>query len=578
MTMQAVQDAQDDLDASLEQRADYIPAEKLVGETATDSDLFEAVRKALLNSALKTIVGPRGCGKTHMMRYAWLTCQDDETKPFAVYVSFNKYYRLEPLLVSRASPPDEFHAWTLALIVLATYASLSFKPDYEKFIPELETTFELPKAKLETLVAALERNQPLSSEEASLARSVTISRVQQLLDTTCQRLGRKRTVLFLDDAALTLTPTYLIEMLDIVRALKTATIAPKASVYPGTTEYSARFHSGQDSTAVFVWLSVEAPEYSSDMDQIAQHRFSDFAQVPQDVVELIRFAAFGIPRAYLTMLQAYKESTARTQQQKVNQVIESHLNARLAEFRSLATKVPKLKRLVEVGELVLNGMVKAIKVSNDDASVVQMLIGIPKEDLTSITHRMFQLLVEAGLVFDAKEVKHGTPERIYQRYIPHGAALIQSRALTSGDVGGTIKSTIEAINKQRAKHPVRRKLEKFVDDPSKIKSLDFALPPCPVCGTGRVSESQKFCSNCGTQLIAVSTFDACLNVAIAEVPGLTDWQSQKIRDELPRLKTIRDYLAMQDPVAELLTVYGFGRRRSARVADVLHGFVDDFLS
>lgn len=576
--MKEAQDDQDDLDASLEQRADYIPAVNLVGETATGSDLFEAVRKALLNSALKTIVGPRGCGKTHMMRYAWLTCQDDETKPFAVYVSFNKYYRLEPLLVSRASPPDEFHAWTLALIVLATYASLSFKPDHEVPIPELETIFELPKTKLETLVAALERNQPLSTEEASLARLVTISRVQQLLDTACQRLGRKRTVLFLDDAALTLTPTYLIEMLDIVRALKTATIAPKASVYPGTTEYSARFHSGQDSTAVFVWLSVEAPEYSSDMDQIAQHRFSDFAQVPQDVVELIRFAAFGMPRAYLTMLQAYKESTARTQQQKVNQVIESHLNARLAEFRSLATKVPKLKSLIEVGELVLNGMVKAIKASNDDASVVQMLIGIPKEDLTAITHRMFQLLVEAGLVFDAKEVKHGTPERIYQRYIPHGAALIQSRALTSGDAGGTIKSTLEAINKQRAKHPVRRKLEKFVDDPSRIKSLDFALPSCPACGTGRVSESQKFCSNCGTQLIAVSTFDACLNVAIDEVPGLTVWQAQKIRDELPRLKTIRDYLAMQDPVAELLTVYGFGRRRSARVADVLHGFVDDFLS
>jgi hypothetical protein len=44
------------------------------------------------------------------------------------------------------------------------------------------------------------------------------------------------------------------------------------------------------------------------------------------------------------------------------------------------------------------------------------------------------------------------------------------------------------------------------------------------------------------------------------------------------IKVVRDYLAMQDPVAELLTVYGFGRRRSARIADVLQGFVDDFLS
>ncbi|NKA76083.1 hypothetical protein GO285_05050 [Ralstonia solanacearum] len=576
--MAVAETEQDDLDASLEQRADYIPAENLLAETATDSILFDSVRKALLNPSLKTIVGPRGCGKTHMMRYAWLTCQDEASKPFAVYVSFNKYYRLEPLLVSRASPPDEFHAWTLALIVLATYGSLSFKPERATAVGQLEKDFGLPKDKLESLVAALERNQPLSTEEATLSRAITITRVQQLLDASCEAAQRKRTILLLDDAALTLTPTYLTELLDVVRALKTSSIAPKASVYPGTTEYSARFHSGQDSTSVFVWLSVEAPEYASDMDQIARRRLQDFDQVPQEVAELLRFAAFGIPRAYLTMLQALKESSARTLQQKVNQVVESHLTARLAEFRSLATKVPKLKQLVEVGELVLNGMVRAIKASNDDASAVQLTVGVPKEDLTAISHRMFQLLIEAGLIFDAKEIKHGTPERIYQRYIPHGAALLQSRALTSGDAGGSLKSTADALQRRRAKHPVRRKLEKYVDDPASIKDLDFALPPCPACGTPRLSDAQRFCSNCGTQLIAVSTFDACLSVLIDDVPGLTTWQRERISQELPRLKTIRDYLAMQDPVAELQTVYGFGRRRSSRIADVLRGFVDDFLS
>ncbi|OGB05794.1 MAG: hypothetical protein A3G29_12305 [Burkholderiales bacterium RIFCSPLOWO2_12_FULL_64_99] len=568
----------DDLDASLEQRADYIPTEKLVEETATTSVLFESVRKALLSSGLKTLVGPRGCGKTHMMRYAWLTCQDDGSKPFAVYVSFNKYYRLEPLLVSRASPPDEFHAWALGLIVLATYGSLSYKPEHAALVSDLELKAGLPRAGLESLVSALERNQPLSSEQAALSREISVRRVQQLLDLACTLTQRKRTVLLLDDAALTLTPTYLIEFLDIVRALKSSTIAPKASVYPGTTEYSARFHAGQDSTAVFVWLSVEADEYQSDMDQIARCRFADFEQIPQDVVDLLRFAAFGIPRAYLTMLQDYKEHRAKTSQQTLNQVVEAHLNARLAEFRSIAKKVPKLGELISVGEAVLNGMVRAIKTSNTDSSVVQLLVGVPKEDLTAIVKRMFQLLIEAGLIFDAKEVKHGTPERIYQRYIPHGAALLQSRALTSGDLGGTLKSTAEALRRKRAKHPVRRKLEKYVDDPRLIQQLDFALPACPSCAAPRVSDEQRFCVNCGAQLVAVSTFDNCLSVPIEEVPGLTQWQIQTIRSELPRLRTIRDYLAMQDPAAELRTVYGIGLRRSTRIADVLHGFVDDFLS
>lgn len=568
----------DDLDASLEQRADYIPTEKLVQETATNSQLFESVRKALLSSGLKTLVGPRGCGKTHMMRYAWLTCQDDPLKPFAVYVSFNKYYRLEPLLVSRASPPDEFHAWALGLIALATYGSVSYKTEFTTLVSELELKVGLPRSSLEMLVSALERNQPLSSEQATLSREISVSRVQLLLDLACSLTGRKRTVLLLDDAALTLTPTYLIEFLDIVRALKSPTIAPKASVYPGTTEYSPRFHAGQDSTAVFVWLSVEADEYQSDMDQIARCRFADFEQIPQDVVDLLRFAAFGVPRAYLTMLQDYKERPAKTSQQTLNQVVGAHLNARLAEFRSIATKVPKLRELISVGEAVLNGMVRAIKDSNTDSTLVQMLVGVPREDLTAIAKRMFQLLIEAGLIFDAQEVKHGTPERIYQRYIPHGAALLQSRALTSGDAGGTLRSTAEALRRKRAKHPVRRKLEKYVYDASLIKQLDFALPPCPSCAAPRVSDEQRFCTNCGAQLVAVSTFDNCLSVPIEEVPGLTQWQIQTIQSELPRLRTIRDYLAMQDPAAELRTIYGIGLRRSTRIADVLHGFVDDFLS
>lgn len=578
MSQQMPLNYEEGIGLTLEQRADYIPAENLFKETATDSILFESVRKALLNSGLKTLVGPRGCGKTHMMRYAWLLCQNDTKKPFAVYVSFNKYYRLEPLLVSRASPPDEFHAWALSLIVLGTYGSLSYGGAFEDIVSDLETQFGLTKNDLETLVSALERNQPLTSEQSDLARNITVYKIQQLLDQAQICSGRKRTILLLDDAALTLTPSYLIEFLDIIRALKTANIAPKASVYPGTTEYSARFHTGQDSTAVFVWQSVDDETYRTDMDQIARCRFPDFDQIPQDVIELLRFAAFGIPRAYLTMLQEYRERPARTSQQTLNQVVESHLNARLAEFRSLAKKVPKFKDLIQVGEQVLGGMVKAIKAANKDPATVQLLVGVPKEDHTAIVQRMFQLLIEAGLVFDAKEVKHGTPERIYQRYIPHGAALLQSRSLTSGDSGGTMKSTADALGRRRAKHPVRRKLEKIVDNPSLIQQLDFSLPPCPSCGEPRVTDSQRFCTNCGAQLVAVSTFDSCLGVPIKEVPGLTLWQIQRISDELPRLKTIRDFLAMQDPAAELRTVYGFGYQRSAKIADVLRGFVDDFLS
>jgi hypothetical protein len=565
------------LDTSIEQRADYIPAEKLFSETADQSNLFRAVRKALLNTALKTIVGPRGCGKTHMMRHAWLSCQQDSSQLFAVYVSFNKYYRLEPLLISRTSPPDEFHAWTLSLIILATYNSLLFKQNLAE-VDQFANSFDLPKTTLENLVTCLERNQPLTQVESEVARSISLARVQQIIDAACSVVGKHRTILLLDDAALTLTPPYLLEMLDIVRSLKSTTIAPKASVYPGTTEYSSRFHSGQDSTSTFVWLSVEAQDYEKDMDEIARVRIPNFTSIPEDLQTLFRFAAFGIPRAYLTMLQSFLESGESSQQRRYNGVVEEHLAGRIAEFRSLATKVPKFKELIGVGELVVNGMVEAIKEWNNHPTLLQLTVGINIDDISPMVQRMFQLLVEAGLVYDGGEIKHGTPTRIYRRFIPHGALMLQSRALIANDTGGSIQSLANALTLKRAKHPIRRKIEKFVSEPQQIKSLSFALPPCSKCGAARLTEAQRFCTNCGRELILISTFDTCLDQKVTEVPGLTSWQKSRIASELPQLKTIRDYLALQDPVLELKRVYGFGRHKSTKIADLLQSFVDDFLS
>ena len=59
----------DFLNSALQQRADYIPIDELLAETSEGGELFQKVQKELTNGGLRTIVGPRGCGKTHMMRY-----------------------------------------------------------------------------------------------------------------------------------------------------------------------------------------------------------------------------------------------------------------------------------------------------------------------------------------------------------------------------------------------------------------------------------------------------------------------------------------------------------------------------
>ncbi|HEY8036942.1 MAG TPA: hypothetical protein VIF37_15275 [Methylobacter sp.] len=578
MVTQATND--DFLNSALQQRADYIPIDELLAETSEDGELFQRVQKELTNRGFRTIVGPRGCGKTHMMRFAWLRCKKSPTLPFAVYVSFNRYFRLEPLLSSSAGAIHQFHSWVLARVLIALRDSIKkWKPKKNINTDEIFTEHGFSLNQLISFVTKIERNQPLDDANLALSESLSIEGIQNIIDTACRYLQRKHTVLLMDDAALTLTPDYLIEFLDIVRSLKSSTIAPKASVYPGTTEVSPKFHQGQDSIPVPVWISIDDALYDSIMQEIAIKRVKRLSNIPADAQAMLRFASFGIPRAYLTMLDEFQRGEFKTTQQGVNKIIKEHVDARISEFRSLGMKVPKFEKLIITGEEILNEIAKELKAFNKTLAASQkkqLTYGVQEDELTPIVDRMFKLLVEAGLIYDAGTVKHGSPSRIYRRFLPHTSLLLSIRAIDSGGTGG-IKQTLEAIAFKTTKHPIRKSLSTIAPN-IKFEELSFSLPKCASCGTRRLTDIQRFCHNCGHQLVDASTFNICLDTEIAKVPGLTDWQRYQISENLPRLRTLQDFLAKQDPAADLLTIRGFGKRKTAKIVDVLNGFVDDFLS
>lgn len=567
------------LQDALEQRADYIPFDDIQNETSPEGGSFQNAIQELTNKSLRTLVGPRGSGKTHLMRFAWATCREDASQPFSVYVSFNRYFRLEPLRTSRPNSTELFHSWALALICLGAYeAASSWKPAIAN-TDEIFDEHGLKKATLQSMVSRLERGQPLSSPEAKISGKLSVNAVKELIDAVRSKACRKYAVLLLDDAALTLTPDYLVEFLDIVRALKSFHIAPKASVYPGTTEYSPRFHAGQDALPVPVWHPVDSENYAQIMGAIAEKRVANLKEMPADVVELFKYAAFGIPRAFLSMIWDYQRRKFKTSQQGVNAIIQDYLSLRLSEYRSLTKKVPKFTTIIRAGEQLLNQMTVAVKAANAAYSVKgekQVSVGVLKEDVTPLAKRMFDLLTEAGLVYEQGEIKHGSPSRIYFRFVPHTAALLGVRAFSQGHSGTSPKQIVEAIQRRPAKHPIRARLPLLA--PAEVAKLKVDLPECAKCGTSRLTEEQKFCHHCGNQLVSFSTFSECCTIAINEVPGLTKWQKEKISESLPKFKTIGDYLAKQDPSAELLTIYGIGKKRSAKIIDVLDGFIDEFLS
>ena len=562
------------LEEALDERADHIPVAELKQGTAK-ADFFEEIHRSLTARGTKLVVGPRGCGKTHMMRYTWLMCQEDESLPLAIYVTFNRYYRLEPLLKTRSNAVDLFHGWVIARILIALTEISSTPPQGVKFTTQDLIGFELED--LQDLVDRLERGLPLTSGAEHTLSFLSVNKLVSSIELACDHYSRKRAVVLLDDAALTLTPEYLFEFFDVVRVMRTQRVSPKASVYPAT-DYGPRFHAAHEAEEVPVWLSVDRPNYRELMGEISTHRLPT-VRVPADVDQVLKLAAFGVPRAYLTMLRDFSRSTG-TQSQVLNRVIENHAEAKREEYRSMALKMPRFESLIRVGGQLLDGMLRELRDAQESAlarSEKQLVIGIPEGEIVeaALVERMFNLLLEAGLVFQAQTVSHGEG-RLYRRYMPHLAALISARSVSGGTRSSAAGQLAYALSQKSTKHPLRRTLAKLVDS-SAIAELRIDLPACRVCGTERLTSQQKFCHACGSELLDDSTFARCMSLPLTAVPGLTVWQRDKI-GTLDRIKTIGDLLAIQDPGSELRKLHRVGNVRAAKIVQMVTAFVDEFLS
>ena len=554
-----------------EERADYSTPEDLK-KWNVDNEHFQTIQNKLVQKGAKLLVGPRGTGKTHQMRLAYDKCLKNKKYPMAAYVSFSKYYHLEPFLFKSPNAIKIFHTWVLGKILLSCYKLID--EGNGKDI-ELNNEYDfVKKESLEEFVAQAEKGT-VSSQHDDLITKLTINSVIKTIESLAVKLKRKRVVLLLDDAALSLTPDYMVEFFDIFRSLKTTRTSPKASVYPGTTQYGPRFHVGHEAELFQSWIDIETNGYSAFMDDLIEKRSLDVkSDIPVDIIELLKYASFGVPRVFLNLLRRYLQDSGRTYQQKFNSVISEQVKLIKDEYLSLYQKIPQYKSIIKTGFFLFETIVDEIAKANKNLqSTKQILIGIEIEQDISFD-RMMRFLIEAGLLYDRETVSHGE-SREYHRYIPHFVFLMQKRAFSSGKRGFDSGSIIEFINRKQSKHPVRRSFGKLLSI-EQIENMKLDLPPCNHCGAQRLTEEQKYCHNCGYELIGHSAFESCMKITIDQLP-ISDWQKRKVKEET-NLKVVGDFLTMPDPGTELRKPFGIGPVRSEQIFDKVQQLVEEFLS
>ncbi|MDE2430346.1 MAG: hypothetical protein KGM99_16605, partial [Burkholderiales bacterium] len=114
--------------AEFEERADQLSL-NLIDTTLADGEIFKNARRKLLSTGAKLLVGPRGTGKTHVMRYTYLHAMQTDSAPLVLYANFSRYLNLEPLLKKAPDALKRFHSWVVAKLLLSCFDFLSDKKE-----------------------------------------------------------------------------------------------------------------------------------------------------------------------------------------------------------------------------------------------------------------------------------------------------------------------------------------------------------------------------------------------------------------------------------------------------------------
>lgn len=548
------------------ERADELDDSALV-ERTVDNEFFLGIRRRLISPGAKLLVGPRGTGKTHQMRYVYQECVGNKTKPAAIYSSFTRYVRLEPLLKTSTTALVVFQCWVIAKIALSGYRFLKETgvPD-SIIVSEFERNFDLAEIDMERFVSQVEgRGVGISDPHETL----TVGALHNWFDRMLVVSKRSRLIILLDDAALSMTPEYLVEFFNLFQDLKSTSVSPKAAVYPGTSQYGPRLHIRHDVQPINAWLSIEDKAYDETMDQLLKAWKSQLAEFPDGVVDLFKYAAFGVPRVLMSLVRSYNEGSWTTTQQGVNTVIEQQVDLMQAEYISLAQKVPQFATVIATGEQFFNKLADQVAEANKSEAVFrQLIVGIPSKEVSTLQSRMLRFLVEVGFLYPMTSVKHGE-DRTYLRFIPHVAPLIHRRAFQKSS-GFSARAQVSFIAREQKRQPLRLGFAKLIPN---VK-LHLDLAKCSRCGTERVIESQRFCGNCGAELINQSAYKACLALPINVLP-ITMRQKEALAE---RFKTIGDIIAAQDPGNDLRTPGLIAHKRAATIVEKAQKYVDEYFS
>lgn len=548
-----------------EERAEFLSRGDLKQWTEITPDSKKVLAKLKAPGA-KLLTGPRGSGKSTLLRAAYFDLLDGE-QVLPVYVNYARSLALEPLFHHNANALAVFRQWVLMKIVSETAAAFR----------ELDEELPVDLSEMSSAAAGYVEALAVGGEPPALERAVSPARTIQLLEGWAAAIGRKRVVLLLDDAAHAFSSQQQREFFEIFREIRSSKVAPKAAVYPGITSYSPFMHVGHEAELIEAWSRPDSDDYLRTMRALVDRRLPAALvarlEGREELIDLLALASFGLPRGFLVMLSQLlgveEDEEATPSRRGADAAVAAQASAVRGIFSSLADKMPRYKRFVEVGSELERAMAQGLRTFNRQrkSSAKGVVVGLA-DPLGSELSKVLEMLEYAGVVRNAGSVSRGV-KGVFHRYELHYALVVVENALSLGKSASTT-ATVDALRTRDAHAFMRTR-------GSALLGADFAdrcmldLAPCQFCGTPRTSDVAQFCMKCGRPLSDASIYEELLKAPIERLP-LTTKKLAGLR-ECTAIRTVGDIL-LDDESKEIRSVPYVGAIWAARI----HNYAEEFVS
>ncbi|WP_287020864.1 hypothetical protein [Cobetia sp.] len=560
------------LEENFIEQAEYIDRVKFL-KLATEHPNEVEILKKLMGGGAKLLIGPRGCGKSTLMKKAYYQLiEESSDRTLPVYVNFKLTLKLEPYYVNGPNASYWFRSWLIAKILFSIWETIE---EHGNLSPPQSFPAK------DVIVKAINSLEASSATGDQIDQFTSTFLSKQIEDLIAGN-DLKRCVIFIDDAAHSFSEKQQEDFFDFFRAIKSRTISPKAAIYPGITSHSANFHVGHDAEQIEAWVKPTGEEYESFMLSLAEKRFDgaeiDFITGNEEGMRLLAYAAFGIPRAFLGMLrsifnspEAYINASGALNKSQLLRLSRAGREMSHAVYDSLTAKLPSYKSYVENGSRAYQAILTQIRGFNKGKPLekqgLQFAVKIP---IDADLEKVFGFLQYSGLIMSSDSILKGE-KGAFQLYHVHIGDLTSENII----VGSRTKSVSSFLEVIRApKHQAWPRLtSSSILEVAELAAEDFtlALPLCHTCSTPRSNPEARFCSNCGTQLKPSSAYEALVKQDISVLP-ISKRLEKRIKEH-SHIRRVRDILTDVNREA-LLGVPYIGKAR----AQAIVGHAEEYVS